>query len=124
MSALFAGRGGLSALQPAPVRIAGDMMQQCRAGEVVVGRLEVRARVHEVGMRVQEASQFGDVAIVHGGDGRVEMRVRLECGKGFGDFDGVLEARPAVEAILARHDELGVSEDERPGRVPPFPPRP
>ena len=36
----------------------------------------------------------------------------MECGKGFGDFDGVLEARPAVEAILARHDELCVGEDE------------
>ena len=63
-------------------------------------------------MSIQEAMEFGDVAIVHGGDGRLEVRVRLKCGKGFGDFDGVLEARPAVEAILARHDELCVSENE------------
>ena len=64
------------------------------------------------GCSVQEATEFGDVAIVHRGNGRIELRMRLEGGKGVGDFDGVLESRPAVEAILARHDELRVSEDE------------
>ena len=43
---------------------------------------------------------------------RLEMRVWLECGQGCRDLDSVLEARPAVEAMLARHDELCISEDE------------
>ena len=69
---------GAASVEAAAVGIAGDVMQQRRAGEVVVRRLEVGARVHQRGVRAMRRAQPLEVAGVERGDGLVEARVRFE----------------------------------------------
>ena len=89
-------------------------MQQCRAGEIVVRRLEIGAGVNQRGVRRDQAAQPLEIAGIDRGDGVVETRVRLERGDPARRLDVALEPRPVVEAILPRKDQLRIGQRERP----------
>ena len=86
-------------------------MQQRRAGEVVVRRLEVGARVHQRGIRREQFAQSLEVAGIQRGEApRRTAGAARSVAIGLGQLDAVLQLRPAVEAVLARDDELRVGE--------------
>ena len=91
-------------------------MQQRRAREVVVRRLEVGARLDQRPIRRDETAQSLDVTRIHGVDGLVEAGMRTERRDGVRQLDVVLQPGPGVETILARDDQLGIGERERRGK--------
>ena len=60
------------------IRIAGDVMQQRRAAEIAVRRIEVRARVNERRIRCKQGAQAIDVAVIQGGQRCVEAGMRFD----------------------------------------------
>ena len=107
------------AIEPAAIGIAGNMMEERRAREVVVGRIEVGSSVHQRGIGRKQAAQPVEVASIHGCDGLLEARVRTERRDRIGELDALFELRPAVEAIFPRDDELRIGQREAPSREPP-----
>ena len=64
-------------------------------------------------IRREQAAQAIDIAGIHGGNRFIEARVRTEPGHGIRELDMLLEPGPAVEAILAREDQLRVGQGQR-----------
>ncbi len=81
--------------------IPGDVMEQGRAGEVVVGRIEIRPRVDQGGVRLEQIAQPSEIAGIEGGDRGLEVRMRSESGDVTRDLDVMLEPCPVVESILS-----------------------
>ena len=88
-------------------------MQQRRAGEVAVRRLEVRSRVYELRMGREQRVECLDGARFDSRDGIGEFRVWRELREATLRLGVVFQRRPALEAILAGDDQLGVGELER-----------
>ena len=74
-------------------------MQQRRTREVVVGRLEVAARLDQRAIRRDEAPQSVNVTRIHRVDGFVETGVRTERRDGVRELDVVLQPGPSVETV-------------------------
>ena len=93
-------KGRTRPIEAASIRIPGDVMQQRRAREVVVRRLEVGARVAQRVIRGDEIAQSLEVTRIQGVDGFVEAGVRTERRDGVSQLDVVLQPRPRVETGL------------------------
>ena len=86
--------------EPAAVGVARDVMEQRRAGEVMVRRLEVRPRMDQRWICRDQASQALKITGIERGDRVVKARVRLKFGEASRSFYVMLEPRPVLEAIL------------------------
>ena len=90
-----------------PDRVFGDELEQRRLPEVIAA-LEHDAFVHEVRMAREMSAQSVEIAVVGENHGRAKLRV-LDAGdvgavelRALVALDVLLEARPSVEAVLAR----------------------